>query len=150
MHEQSCECTKSELDLFSVPPTQTSMESGNWIEYHPLTAVADGSPIEFEIGGSGEDYIDFGNSMLYVQAKITQPDGNDLGAAANTGPVNLFLHSLFFSSGHTVEWNSDHVVDEYLSLSSDAGNAIELRRGREEDSTVVGPITRSHGSARVL
>ena len=27
--EQSCECTKSELDLFSVPPTQTSMESGN-------------------------------------------------------------------------------------------------------------------------
>jgi len=68
------------------------MESGNRIEYHPLTAVADGSPIEFEIGGSGED---FGNSMLYVQAKITQPDGNDLGAAANTAPVNLFLHSLF-------------------------------------------------------
>jgi len=71
------------------------MDSGNWIEYHPLTAVADGSPVEFEIGGSGEDYIDFGNSMLYVQAKITQPDGNDLGAGANTGPVNLFPHSLF-------------------------------------------------------
>jgi len=50
------------------------MESGNWIEYHPLTAVADGSPIEFEIDGSGEDYIDFGNSMLYVQANITQAD----------------------------------------------------------------------------
>jgi len=25
-HDMSCECTKSELDLFSVPPTQTSME----------------------------------------------------------------------------------------------------------------------------
>jgi len=47
VHEQSCECTKSELGLFSVPPTQTSMESGNWIEYHRLTSVADGSPIEF-------------------------------------------------------------------------------------------------------
>ena len=35
VHEQSCECTKSELDLFSVPPTQTSMEQGSWIEYHP-------------------------------------------------------------------------------------------------------------------
>ena len=67
VNEQSCEFTKSELDLFSVPPTQTSMESGNWIEYHPLTSVADGSrPSEFEISGSGEDYIDFGNSMLYV------------------------------------------------------------------------------------
>ena len=95
VHEQSCECTKSELDLFSVPPTQTSMESGNWIEYHPLTTVADGSLIEFEIGASGEDYIDFGNSMLYVQAKITQANANNLGAAANTAPVNLFLHSLF-------------------------------------------------------
>ena len=79
VHEQSCECTKSELDLFSVPPTQTSMESGNWIEYHPLTSVTDGSPIEFEISGLGEDYIDFGNSMLYVQAKIVQPNGANLG-----------------------------------------------------------------------
>jgi len=25
VHEQSCECTKSELDLFSAPPTQTSV-----------------------------------------------------------------------------------------------------------------------------
>ena len=49
IHEGSCECTKSELDLFSIPPTQTSMEQGSWIEYHPLTAVRDGGPIEFEI-----------------------------------------------------------------------------------------------------
>jgi len=95
VHEQSCECTKSELDLFSVIPTQTSMESGNWIKYHPLTSVAEGSPIEFEISGTGEDYIDFGNSLLYVKAKITRVNGNNLAVEANTGPVNLFLHSLF-------------------------------------------------------
>ena len=51
IHEGSCECTKSELDLFSVPPTQTSMEQGSWVEYHPLTTVRDGGPIEFEISG---------------------------------------------------------------------------------------------------
>lgn len=95
VHELSCECTKSELDLFSVPPTQTSMECGNWIEYHPLTSVGDGSPIEFEINGTGEEYIDFGNSLLYVKAKIIRANGNALPADANTGPVNLFLHSLF-------------------------------------------------------
>ena len=100
IHEQSCECTKTELDLFAVPPTQTSMESGNWIEYHPLTSVADGSPIEFEISGTDEDYIDFGNSLLYVKAKISCADGTNLADDANAGPVNLFLHSLFFSSGH--------------------------------------------------
>ena len=95
VHEQSCECTKSELDLFSVPPTQTSMEQGSWVEYHPMTTVTDGSPIEFDISGTGEDYIDFANTMLYVKAKVTQNNGDDLAADAAVGPVNLFLHSLF-------------------------------------------------------
>ena len=68
VHEDSCECLKSELELFFVPSTQTSVETGNWIEYHPLTTVDDGSPIEFDISGNGEDYIDLANTMLYVQA----------------------------------------------------------------------------------
>ena len=94
-HEMSCECTKSELDIFSVPPTQTSMEQGSWVEYHPLTTVTNGSPIEFDISASGEDYIDFANTLLYVKTKITAPNGTDLADDAAVGPVNLFLHSLF-------------------------------------------------------
>ena len=95
VHEQSCECTKSELDLFSVPPTQTSIENGCWTEYHPLSSLADGSPIEFEVSGTGEDYLDFANSHLYVKAKITAQDGGNIAADAEVGPVNNFLHSLF-------------------------------------------------------
>ena len=95
VHEQSCECRKSELDLFSVPPTQTSMKQGSWIEYHPLTTVADGSPIELDVGASGEDYIDFANTMLYVKAKITRASGTNLAVDSPIGPSNLFLHSLF-------------------------------------------------------
>jgi len=94
-HDMSCECAKSELDLFSVPPTQTSMEQGSWVEYHPLTTVSDGSPIEFDVSGTGDDYVDFANTMLYVKAKVTQANGNNLAADTEVGPVNLFLHSLF-------------------------------------------------------
>jgi len=94
-HDMSCECTKSELDLFFVPPTQTSKEQGSWVEYHPLTTVSDGSPIEFDVSGTGDDYIDFANTILYVKAKVTQANGNNLGADAEVGPANLFLHSLF-------------------------------------------------------
>jgi len=83
-HEMSCECTKSELDLFSVPPTQTSMEQGSWVEYHLMTTVVDGSPTEFDISGTGEDYIDFGNTMLYVKAKVTALDGANV-------PMRLFI-----------------------------------------------------------
>jgi len=95
IHEGSCECTKSELDLFSVPPTHTSMEQGSWVEYHPPTSVRDGGPIEFEISGTGEDYLDFANSKLYVKAKITQNTGADLTDDAAVGPCNLLLHSMF-------------------------------------------------------
>ena len=58
-HDMSCECTKSELDLFSVPPTQTSMEHGSWVEYHPVTTVTDGSPIEFDGRTISYPKIDF-------------------------------------------------------------------------------------------
>ena len=71
------------------------MEQGSWVEYHPLTTVTDGSPIEFDISGTGEDYVDFSNTMLYVKAKITANDGTDLANDAAVGPTNLFLHSLF-------------------------------------------------------
>ena len=37
VHHESNECSKSELDLFSIPPTQTSISKGQWIEYHPLS-----------------------------------------------------------------------------------------------------------------
>ena len=95
VYKDSCECLTSELALFSVPPTQTGVENGTWIEYHFLTSVGGGSPIEFDIGGNGEDYVDRANMMLYVQAKILKQDGTDLDANDPVGPVNLFLQSLF-------------------------------------------------------
>ena len=95
IHEGSCECAKSELDLFSLPPTQTSIESGIFVEYHPISSLTDGAPIEFEVSSSGDDYMDFANSYLYIRVKIMRSNGNNLVADDSVGPVNNFLHSLF-------------------------------------------------------
>ena len=38
IHDHSCECAKTELDIFSEPLTQTSIEYGNYVEYHPLSS----------------------------------------------------------------------------------------------------------------
>ena len=54
VHHESQECTKSELDLFTIPATQTSITKGQWIEYHPLSNITDSGPIEFNVSGSGE------------------------------------------------------------------------------------------------
>lgn len=95
IHEGSCECAKSELDLFSVPPTQTSIESATFVEYHPISSLSDGAPIEFEVGSSGDDYIDFNDSQLFVRCKIVKADGSAIAAAEKVGLVNNALNSLF-------------------------------------------------------
>jgi len=95
VHECSCECTKSELDLFSVPPTQTSIENGSWVEYHPISTITDGAPIEFDVSSSGEDYMDFANSYLLVRAKLQRANGDDMEDGDQVGPVNNFMHSMF-------------------------------------------------------
>ena len=95
IHLQSCTCVNSELDLFSVPPTQTSIEHGSFVEYHPISTLVDSGPIEFSIPGTGEDYLDLSNSHLKIQAKLIKADTTDLGNADAVGPINLTLHSLF-------------------------------------------------------
>ena len=82
IHEGSCECAKSELDLFSVPPTQTSIENATFVEYHPISSLSDGAPIEFEVSSSGDDYIDFNDSQFCVRIKIVKADGSNLAAGA--------------------------------------------------------------------
>ena len=95
VHDCSCECMKSELDLFSLAPTQISVESSSYGEYYPLTSLLDGSSIEFDVNGSGDDYLDLNNTFLHVKAKITQANGNNLPADDVVAPINYFMHSLF-------------------------------------------------------
>jgi hypothetical protein len=95
VHEQSCECTKSELDLFAVPGTQTAVESSSTVEYNPVSALAHLLPIEFNIVASRENYIDLNNMQLYVRLKITKANGDAIAATDLVGPVNLTLQSLF-------------------------------------------------------
>ena len=97
VHPFSKRCEKSEIDLFSVPPTQQSLERGRWIDYAPLSSLANpDSAITFLIAGTDE-YIDLSKTILTVTGKITMSDGTTLtgGAQANVAPVNNFLHSLF-------------------------------------------------------
>ena len=95
VHRQSCEGVKSELDLFTVPPTQNCIIASHVVEHQPTASLDSGGPIEFFIPGSGDDYIDLANTMIHVQVKVTQPNGADLDAAAPVGPVNNWLLSLF-------------------------------------------------------
>src|SRR6218665_1331138 len=95
IHPQSCECTKSELDYFVVPPTQTSKESGNYVEYNPIATISQGTPIECSTTGAGQDYLDLLSTQLYVKAQIIKAHNDAIDNNDHVEPTNLFLHSVF-------------------------------------------------------
>ncbi|XP_035221034.1 uncharacterized protein F54H12.2-like, partial [Stegodyphus dumicola] len=57
--------------------------------------VSEGCPVEFNVSGSGDEYLDLSQTQLYVKVKILKSDGKPLTAESKVGPVNLFLHSTF-------------------------------------------------------
>ena len=133
IHPQTCECIHSGLDLFSVPPTQTAVEEGQFIEIHPLAALAHGAPIEFAITGGTEEYIDLSNTYLHVMAKVTRADGSNLAPNAEVGPVNLFLHSLFsqvdVSLNDTVITPSENTYPYKAYIETVLNRGIEAKKG---------------------
>ena len=95
VHPYSKRCEKSEVDLFSVPPTQLSLEKGRWIDYRPLSSVTnDDGAITFLISGTDE-YLDLSKTILVVEGSIKDEDDSNLSTGqASVAPVNNFLHSL--------------------------------------------------------
>ena len=49
VHKDSNDCSFSSLDLFLLPPTQSSFQKGKSIDYHPITSLSDGGPREFKV-----------------------------------------------------------------------------------------------------
>ena len=93
VHSKSQECTKSELDLFSVPPTQVSLEKGDWIDHQAVSSVSDRDPITFLSPGT-EDYVDLSKTILVVRAKVTKADGANLDADKKVGVVNTVFYTV--------------------------------------------------------
>ena len=97
-------CTKSELDLESIPPLQIGIDEDYLVCTGPKSSPESGRPMEFLIPASGDDYLDLSHCYLYLECRVLKDDGtaiellktNDTcGKDASVGPVNLLFHSLF-------------------------------------------------------
>jgi len=137
LHTHSSECLKSELDLFSLPPTQTSIENSQWIYYKPVTSLADDSPVEFVIPGHGEDYLDLTHTMLSLRVRVETAPGTTGAGEAKVGPVNHLLHSMF------------NQIDVYFNqkLVSPPNNAYAYRAYIEALLNYSSPAKTSHLTA---
>ena len=78
VHPNSCECTKSELDLFEVPPTHTSVAYGYWEQKELTSDLMDQGPYKFAVSRAGDDYNNLANTYLFVEAHIVDDDDTAL------------------------------------------------------------------------
>src|SRR5688572_23255236 len=60
-----------------------------------MATISQGTPIEFNVTGSGQEYLDLSNTQLYVKASIIKANNAAADAGDHVGPSILFLHSLF-------------------------------------------------------
>ena len=68
----------AELDIFGVPPVQTTVKKYIMTEYQPLAILNSSSIIEFEIHCSKDEYLQMREIELYlkIRASVKQKDNS--------------------------------------------------------------------------
>lgn len=87
-----------ELNLFQLPPLNSSILKRQWVEHQP-TFQGGKSSVEFTISGAGNQYTDLSKTYLYTKVKITKPNKGNVFAQDEKNstalPVDNVLHSLW-------------------------------------------------------
>ena len=150
------QCIRSELELFSLPPLQTAVEEGQWVEYNPVSSINSAAPIEFVVTGSGEEYADLSKTLIEIKAEIRNQHGETIEATKHVAPINNTLHSLFSQldvslndvsvSSSTTMYPYRAYIENHLNYGSDAKNS-RLSAGlyyKDENITQSDPIPTEH------
>lgn len=88
LDKRSVPAGKSEVDLFSLPPTQVAIERGYWTEIFLKHSLTDNGPFEFHIPPD-PSYIDLSKNYIFMEVSIE--NGTDITVA----PINLLGKTLF-------------------------------------------------------
>jgi hypothetical protein len=62
----SHECGKSEFNLMFTSSKQAIITGGYYVDTYPINNIDKNTPIEFEIKGSKDEYIDKAKMILHV------------------------------------------------------------------------------------
>ena len=143
----SADCIKSELDLFYIPPTNTSIESGQWSVYYPtVSPTTNTGPIEFEVKASNE-YVHLCKTVLFLNVRFNirnsdiknesgtrSEDFDSIFNGSSFGPVNSFASSLFSQvdvelNGTSIETTNETYpykayITDLLNFGQDAKNTL--------------------------
>ena len=86
----------SGLLLFDELPISHSINESGFTDYHPISTLDGGGPIEFVVTGTNEEYIDCNDIYLKLQVRVVLDDGTAIDSTTHTVAfINSTLSSLF-------------------------------------------------------
>lgn len=91
INSESAECIIPNLDLFNIPPTDTSfVDSSKWHIENPITSITRGGVIDFVINSNPDVYLDLNKSYIDLEFSINDSAGKVIKKeeAEDSGDVN--------------------------------------------------------------
>lgn len=101
------------LALFHNFPTEAGVEQTEWIDIRPTASPIHGGAVEFNISGTGTNYIDLQRTRLYVRLRLLHEDGSILNEKEKVALINLPLHSM---------WNQVDISLQQQIITSSVSN----------------------------
>ena len=112
IHKLSSVKPLHEFDIFSVPPTQTTIEDDLMTEHRPISTLDSKSFIEFNISSGLDEYIRLDKTLFYLRMRINikKPMAADVKKEdwKKVSTVNNLLNSLFKQIDFSI---GDHIVN---------------------------------------
>ena len=93
------DCKNSALCIFDKKGILSDIQRSYVVDHYPVSTLSSDGPIEFSIPGSSEDYINVGNTKLYVRFKVVHADGSDLDQTTDIVGLNNLAIATLFSNG---------------------------------------------------
>jgi len=111
------------LCLFDEQDVQTDISGTTIVDYHPLTSLSSGGPIEFHVPGSSDEYIDLNDTQLKLRVKITKKDGKPIDNSSDKVclvnlPIGSLFQDVFLSIGDTQVEGGQHCYPYNAYISS--------------------------------
>ncbi|XP_048515939.1 uncharacterized protein F54H12.2-like [Athalia rosae] len=125
LHAHSRECSKSKLDLFTLPLTQTTIEGGQWAHYKPVSSLTDDSPIKSMIPGLSDEYPDLSHTMLSLRVSIFSLDRVELVSSVGQTPPGAVITVLMNNLSHSLFSQVDVPFDQKPVFPADNAYAYK-------------------------
>lgn len=119
LHASSLPVSKSEVQIFAIPPTQTAIESTYEVEYRPGASLDQANSYEIDIPAS-EDFTDLASTYVNLLVNVTTGDGKALEADKAVSTIENFGNALFnqidmiLGSINTMKANNTYHYQAYI------------------------------------